>query len=99
MGLRLGVKFDGEHAHRNDQAEQIHGVEPREACQPELAYLHLASGRAIGVVVGEDEARKQQEEADRGVAVVYDRREPAKVLGIAEMEEDEIERREDAQSA
>ena len=59
-----------QHAHREQQAEGIDGIEAGEASRPEAARGERPPLGAIGVVVGEDEAGKQQEETDRNVTAV-----------------------------
>jgi len=52
----------------------------------------------VRVVVRQHEARKQQKEADRSESVVHDRRKRAKPLWIGEVEENDVQRGEGAQS-
>jgi len=58
------------HAEREDQDQEIDGVEAGEASQPELA-LDEGPG-TIGVVVGENVAGDEEEDADEDVAVIND---------------------------
>ncbi len=88
-----GVRLDllRQHAHRKQQAEGIDGIEPGEASGPEAARGERSLLGAIGIVIGEDEAGEQQEEADRDVSAVDDRAQRSKRMGIGKMEKDEIE--------
>src|ERR1700733_14546778 len=73
------------------QAEGIHRIEAREAGRPEGARRECSLLRAIGIVVSEDEAGKQQEEADRDVSPVHYGTQRSKGFRIGKMEEDQIE--------
>ena len=77
----------------DDEDQDVDGIETGEAGEPELA---LAEGDgAVGVVVGEDEAGEQEEEADEDVGVVDDGVEQAEVRR-GEVEEDDADGEEGA---
>ncbi len=65
-----GVPLFLNHAERDDQDQEIDGVKTREAGQPKLP-LDESLG-AIGVVVGEDVAGDEEEDADEDVTVIDD---------------------------
>jgi hypothetical protein len=75
-----------DHAEGDEQHEEVDGIEAREAGQPELT---LDEGlRTVGVVIGEDVARDEEEDAYEDVAVVDDGIEQTEVWG-GEVEEDD----------
>jgi hypothetical protein len=88
-----------QHAEREQQGEHIDRIEARETRQPEVTRLQLAGLGAVAVVVGKDEAGEQQKEADRGIAIIDDRRKRTEPLRVREMEEDDVERGKGAQAA
>jgi hypothetical protein len=77
LGVRAGVPLVLHHAEGDDEYEQIDGIETGEAGEPELT-LDQGTG-TIGVVVGEDVAGDEEEDADEDVAVVDERIENAEV--------------------
>ena len=86
LGVGAGVPLVLQHADGDDEDEEIDGIETGEAGEPELA---LAEGfAAVGVVVGEDVAGDEEEEADEDVAVVDEGIEKAE-MRRREVEEDD----------
>ncbi len=77
LGVGASVPLVLQHGDGDDEDEEIDGIETREAGEPELA---LGEGlRAVGVVVGEDVAGDEEEDADEDVAVVDEGIEEAEV--------------------
>src|SRR5271154_6429702 len=75
------------HAYGEDEDEKIDGIEAGEAGEPELA---LGEGSAaIGVVVGEDVAGDEEEDADEDVSVVDEGVEKDEMRRGEEKEDDE----------
>ena len=75
-----------DHAEGDEEHEEVDGVEAGEAGQPELT---LDEGlRAVGVVLGEDVAGDEEEDANKDVAVVDDGVEEAE-MWWGEVEEDD----------
>jgi hypothetical protein len=81
-----------------NQAQQVNGIEAREARFPEADLSSLPFAGAPGVVIGQHEAGEHDEEADREIAGVDDRRQRPKPVWIGEMEEDDIQGCETAQT-
>ena len=91
LRVRARVPFLHEHADGDQQGEEIDGIEARQTREPEIASAELALLGALGIVVGEHESGEQQEETDRGVAVVDNGRKGAEPFRIREVEEDDVE--------
>ena len=91
--IEPGVRLDlqRQHAHRKEQAEGIHGIKPGEASRPKASRRERSLLGPIGIVIGENEAGEQQEEADGDVSTVHDRAQWSKGFGIGKMEKDQIE--------
>ena len=96
--VRMGAVLRGDHAPAHGQAEQVDGIEAREAGLPKAVAVKLAVARAAGVVVGQHKAREQDEEAHRGKAGIDHRGQHAEPLGIGEMKEDDVDGRKGAQA-
>jgi hypothetical protein len=87
LAVGAGVPLVLEHADREDEDEEIDGIEARETGEPELA---LREGfAAVGVVVGEDVARDDEEDTDEDVSVIDEGIEEAEVRGREVKEDDE----------
>jgi hypothetical protein len=87
------VPFVAHHGDGEQEHEEIDGIEAGETGEPELA---LAEGfAAVGVVVGEDVAGDEEEDADEDVTVVDEGIEKAE-MGRREVEEDDEDREEGA---
>ncbi len=70
LAVGVGVPLADEHDDGQRQRECVDGVEAGEARAPEVTLLEW--GGAAGVVVGEDVAGEQEEEADEDVGVIDD---------------------------
>ena len=86
----VGVHLLHQHAHREQQAEGIDGIEAGEASGPKASRGERPALGAIGVVIGEDEAGKHQEEADGNVSAVDHRAQRSKRMRIGKMEKDQV---------
>jgi hypothetical protein len=64
---RTHMVLDDEHVAEKDQRQQVDGIEPGETGEPEIA---LAQVRPVGIVVGQHEAREQDEEPYKDVGVI-----------------------------
>src|SRR5581483_3679113 len=85
LAVRAHLPLGHQHARRDQQADNVYRIQPRKTRSPEMADLQLAALRAVAVVVSQNKARHQQEEADRGVAVIDDgskRAEPFRVREV-----------------
>ena len=80
-----------QHAYREQQAEGIDRIEAGETSRPKASRRERSTFSALGIVIGEDEAGEQQEEADRNVPPVDNRAKRPKSMGIGKMEKDKIE--------
>jgi hypothetical protein len=68
LGVRTGMPLVAHHADGEQENEEIDGIQTGETGEPELT---LAKGfAAVGVVVGEDVAGDEEEDADEDIAVV-----------------------------
>jgi hypothetical protein len=87
----------GQHPQAQQQAEQVNGVDAREPSLPEAHPVQFAGPRPRVVVVGQHEAREQDEVAHRNVAGVDHRRHKTEPVGIGKVEEDDVDSRKTAQ--
>ena len=76
------------HGDGKEKDEEIDGVQPRETGEPELTFDQEFA--TVGVVVGEDVAGDEEEDADEDVAIVDEWKEKAEVRR-REVEEDNRE--------
>jgi hypothetical protein len=92
--LHLGMRLQllDQHAHRQQQAKDIYGIEAGKTGGPEAPGGQCSALRAVGVVVREDESGEQEKKADRDVSAVNDGAERPKGTGIGKMEENQVER-------
>src|SRR5271154_71743 len=87
----VGVHLLRQHAYGEQQTEGVNGIKAGEASGPKAARGEGPTLGAIGIVIGEDKAGKQQEEADGNVSAVDHGAQRSKRMRIGKMEEDQIE--------
>src|ERR1700733_15254027 len=88
--LGVGVHLLRQHAHGEQQTEGIDGIKAGEASGPKAACGERPTLGALGIVIGEDEAGEQQEEADGNVSAIDHRAQRSKRMRVGKMEEDQI---------
>jgi hypothetical protein len=68
LGMRAGLPLVLHHPQRDEENEEIDGIETGEAREPELTFIEISA--PVGIVVGEDIAGDEEEDADEDVSVV-----------------------------